>query len=129
MSKFGALTVSYYPPLSYCFCIYGERRIHVGVQSSVNGQIYVMVGRYSITVFSNQWPTGPPSGRLSEGSSDIFMAEARGRDPTSYQSGTITSQRIDNAYREDHLFLPVLKGQCHKIFSIGFFHDYLPPTP
>jgi hypothetical protein len=69
-----------------------------------------MVGRNSIIVFSNQWPTGPPSGRLSEGFLDIFMVEARGRHPTSYQSGTIASQRIDDAYTEDHIFLPILKG-------------------
>jgi hypothetical protein len=80
-----------------------------------------MGGRNNITVFSNQWPTEPLSGRISEGFQDIFMVEARGRNPTSYPSGTITSQRIDDAYREDHLFLPVLKEQCHKIFCFQFF--------
>ncbi len=73
--------------------------------------------------------SGPLSGRLSEGFSDIFMAEARGRHPTSYPSGTITSRRIDDAYREDHLFLPVLKGQCHNIFCFRFFHESSSPKP
>jgi hypothetical protein len=64
--------------LSYGFCLYGEKG-YMQEGCSVNGQIYVMVGRNSITVFSNQWPTGPLSGRLSEGFQDIFMAEATTR--------------------------------------------------
>jgi hypothetical protein len=80
-------------------------------------------------IFQPIGPTGPLSGRLSEGFQDIFMAKAKSLDPTSYPSGTITSQRIDNAYREDHLFLPVLKRQCHKIFCFGFFHESSSPKP
>ncbi len=108
-------------------CAFIVKRIHaVGVQCKGTDLCDGRTQQH-YCIFQPMGPTGPLSGRLSEGFLDIFMVEARGRHPTSYQSGTITSQRIYDAYREDRLFLPVLKRQCHKIFCFDFFHESSSP--
>jgi hypothetical protein len=119
--------VSYYLPLSYCFCLHGEKG-YMQEGCSVNGQIYVMGGRNSITVFSNQW--GPP-GLYQEDFQKAFWTSLWQR-PEAATRHLINQELLLHRESTMHTGKTIFffQRQCHNNFCFRFFFmNHLPPNP